>query len=121
MITQAISLALLTFTGFFIVYCKLPQRVRNFFQQHNLLTDVLCLLATYALLGTTVTALLAAGVVGLLTSAALWVGKNKEDFQYLWDAAEAFKVTMEKLKIALKEQGVKYREGKVNEQGFIPN
>lgn len=121
MITQAISLAILTFSGFYVIYKKLPQKVKDFFCKFNLLTDVMCLAGAYFLLGGTVTALFAAAIVGLATSVALYIGQNKDDFEYLWDLAEAIKDLAAKVKIILKEQGIKYREEKNDNPADLQN
>lgn len=112
MISQAIALSLVTFAGFFILFSKLPQSVKDFINRHDLATDIACLGAAYLLLGGTLTALFAAALVGLFVSVALYVGHNKEDFLYLWDVEEVIKEKMAQIKEAMLQYGRDYRAKK---------
>lgn len=115
MISQAIALSLVTFGGFFIIYSKLPAKVKEFIKNHSLLTDITTLGAAYVLLGGTLTALFAAALVGLITSTALYIGNNKEDFQYLWDAKDMIIKYAQVAKGYLKNLGEAYREKTIGE------
>lgn len=113
MISQAIALAIITFGGFFILFKKLPKKIKDFILKHDLAVDVATLGAAYILLGGTLTALFAAAIVGLFVSAGLYIHKNQEDFQYLWDIADMIKTGAKKVQEALKEFGVSYRQKKL--------
>lgn len=110
MISMAISLAFVTFFGWWIIYRKLPEKVRMLIQRFPLIADAGAALLTYGFLGGTLTALLAGGVVALLTSSALYVANNKDKFLYLDDVADAIKAAGSKLTETLNEFGEKYRE-----------
>ena len=71
MMTTGFSLAVITATGFYMVYRKLPTSIREFMQRHVLLTDVVACLLTYMLFGGTLVALFAAAFMGLFTSVLL--------------------------------------------------
>ena len=80
MIGTALTLSIVTTTGFLIIYLKLPRSVRNFIQKHTLITDGVTLVATYALLGGTLTAMMAGAISGLFVSILLYYAANKEQF-----------------------------------------
>jgi len=112
MLLDALVLASLTTAGFMLVYRKLPRGVRKFLEKHSLLTDAVALLLTYALLGGTLTALVAGALVGIFTSIMLYIAEHPDDFQYLWDAAEAIKKVTGQIKTWANETGATYREHK---------
>ena len=115
MITSAISLAVLSTAGFVVVYKKLPRKIRRWISRHGLLADISALFLTYMLLGGTLTALMASALVGLFTSALLYISQNPEDFEYLDTIAEMIKDQLNKLKQMSKEFGQAYREKKLME------
>jgi hypothetical protein len=112
MFIDALLLASLTTAGFMFVYKKLPRGVRKFLEKHALLTDAVALLLTYGLLGGTLTALMAGALVGIFTSIMLYIAEHPDDFQYLWDAAEAIKKFTKQLQVWANETGAAYREHK---------
>lgn len=85
MASNAIALSILTTAGVMFIWKKLPLWLRNFFLKHDLLTDVIALVGTYLLFGGTVTALMAGALVGIYTSALLYIAKNPEEFVFLDD------------------------------------
>jgi len=113
MISQAIALAIVTFAGFAILYAKMPAKVRRFIESYPLLSDALAAGATYAFLGGTLTALFAGGCVALMTSTGLHIANHKEDFQYLWDGADATRAALRKVKEMLNKLGKSYRQNKI--------
>lgn len=76
MITTGLSLAVLTAAGFYMIYRKLPRRVRKFMQKHALITDSIACLLTYILFGGTLVALFASAWMGLLVSMILALTSN---------------------------------------------
>lgn len=115
MISQAIALSIVTFVGFFIIFTKLPPKLKLFVQTHDLLTDITCLGLGYILLGGTLVALLSAALCGLFVSAALYVNKNQSDFLYLWDIADMIKQRIGDVKKALLQFGHEYRVKKAEQ------
>lgn len=71
MLTTGFSLAVITATGFYLIYHKLPESIRRFMQKHVLLTDALACTLTYMLFGGTLVALFAAAFMGIFTSLML--------------------------------------------------
>lgn len=114
MIINGLTLAVLTTTGLIILYKKIPRKVRRFIERHHLLADAVALLFTYILLGGTLTALFAAALVGLFTSALLYIANNPENFMYLYDLRDAIKDKLNELKAKLNELGMDYRTYKQN-------
>lgn len=121
MLSTAVALSILTVTGFFIVYCKLPRSMRRFLEKHNLLTDMLCLVATYYFLGGTITALLAAGMVGLIVSGLLEVANNKDNYLYLYDLRDFIRNKLTSAKNTLNQYGDEYRKKKMILEGEMVN
>jgi len=109
LITNGLTLAILTTTAFFIVYKKLPRKIRRWVQAHTLLTDVVALLLTYMLFGGTLTALFAAAMTGLFVSGLLYISNHPEDFLYVEDMIEVAKKKLVELKVKLNELGADYR------------
>lgn len=108
--STAFALALLTTTGFYLVYSKLPRKVRKFIETHSLLTDIATLIAVYMLLGGTLTALMAGAMCGIFVSMFLHVVNNKEDFLFLYDLRDLIKEYLVTAKNALKIYGQEYRK-----------
>lgn len=71
MLTTGLSLAVLTVSGFYMIYLKLPASIQAFMQKHALLTDITACVLTYALFGGTIVSLFAAAFVGLFVSILL--------------------------------------------------
>jgi hypothetical protein len=113
MLVTAFTLAVLTTSGFFVIYRKLPRKVRRFLEKHSLGTDAVALLLTYMLLGGTLTALIAGALVGLMTSALLFISQHPEDFEFLADVSQVIKDGLTKLKAMAKEFGAEYRANKL--------
>ena len=78
MLGSATTLALLTTSGFIVIYLKLPKRLKDLIKKYNLLTDAASLLAIYLLLGGTLTALTAASISGLIISILLYISKKEK-------------------------------------------
>lgn len=110
MLTTAASLAVLTTVGCLIIYNKLPRRIRKFIEKHSLLTDLLCLIGIYMLLGGTLTALFAASMCGLAISVLLHIANHPDDFLYLYDLRDFLKEKMKDAKLMLDAYGHAYRE-----------
>lgn len=102
MFTSGISLGILTFVAWFIIWCKLPRNVRRFISKHSLASDLALLIATYMFLGGTITALFAAGTAGLLTSGGLYIANNPDDFIFLSDLRERLKEVMKATQSGIK-------------------
>ena len=82
MLTNALTLSLLTTGGFIAIYLKLPNKIKNFIKKHSLVTDIATLGMAYILLGGTLTALIAASMSGLLVSMLLFLSKRQEKLRY---------------------------------------
>jgi len=72
LVANAVILAITSTTGFVFLASKLPRSVQKTLVRYGLLTDILAATATYILFGSTVTALLAASLVGIMTSVIIW-------------------------------------------------
>lgn len=76
MFTTGLALACVSAAGFYMVWRKLPRRLRRFMQKHALLTDFVACMLTYALFGGTIVALFAAAFMGVITSIMLALMNN---------------------------------------------
>jgi hypothetical protein len=115
MLTNAITLAVLSTAGMWVIYKKLPRKIRRWIKNHGLLADISALLLTYTIFGGTVTALIAAALAGLMTSVLIYIGQHKEDFLFIEDAMNMIKDKLEALKQLSQEWGQAYREKKLEE------
>lgn len=77
MLSSGLALAVLTSTGFYLIYTKLPGWAKKWMIKHSLLTDVVACVLTYVLFGGTVTALFAAAFVGIIISLMLAILNNE--------------------------------------------
>ena len=108
--TGALSLSVATTTGCYIIYKKLPDKVKEKIKQWDLATEVATILAAYIVLGGTLTALMASALVGLQTSALLYISNNPEQFLYLEDIKEYFLSTWTDLQSWLENMGNSYQK-----------
>jgi multisubunit Na+/H+ antiporter MnhB subunit len=112
MLFNAGVLAIATTTGFYLIYSKLPRRLRRFLEKHSLLTDLIACILTYMFLGGTLVALLAAALVGIMISMLLHISNNPDDFMYIFDAIEVIKGFFNSISGNLNEYGKNYRAEK---------
>jgi len=76
MIFNAFALATVTFIGMVLLYRKLPGWMKKMLLKGDILTDALAAGVTYMFLGGTATALIAAGLVGIVVSMTLSYAKH---------------------------------------------
>lgn len=76
MIFNAFALATVTFIGMVLLYRKLPGWIKSMLLKGDILTDALAAGVTYMFLGGTATALIAAGLVGIVVSMSLSYAKH---------------------------------------------
>lgn len=69
MLVNAVILGSLTTLGLMLTYIKMPAKFKEFVERHKLLVDIAAAIMTYLTFGSTVTSLIAAAIVGLLTDA----------------------------------------------------
>lgn len=112
MLSTAASLAILTTAAAIVVYNKLPRRIRRFLEKHSLMTDILCLFATYHLLGGTITALLAAGMVSLAVSGLLEIANNEQKYLVIYDLKRHIKQKVNNVKDSLNDYCEAYKQQK---------
>lgn len=110
MLSTALALAILTTAACIVVYSKLPRRVRKFIEKHSLLTDLVCLIGIYVLLGGTLTALFASAICGLMISIMLYIQNHRSDFLFLYDCRNLIKDKLSQAKEMLDAYGEAYRE-----------
>lgn len=75
MITTAFTMAGLMCAGFILVWVKLPRFLRRLVVKGGLLTDIMVSVGAFLAFGATLTAMLAASIVGIMVSVALLGGK----------------------------------------------
>lgn len=77
MLVNGFILATLTVSGFYLIYRKLPMRLRRFMEKHSLMTDIVACVLTYILFGGTLVALFASAWVGIMISILLALVQNQ--------------------------------------------
>lgn len=112
MLSNSIALACLVTAGITLLYQKLPRKVRRVILKFGLLSDLIAFVATFYLLGGTITAMIAGSLVGIFVSVFIYIGQNPDDFVILWDLKKLLKKKLEALKKLSKEYGAKYKEHK---------
>ena len=78
MVVNALIIAGASVAGGALIYVRLPEKVQKFLMKFNVILDVAMAALTYILFGQTATAILAAGLTGVLTSALLSIASEKE-------------------------------------------
>ena len=111
-LSNAIALALLTTAGCIVVYRKLPRKVRRIIEKYSLVTDLVCLITVYYILGGTLTALVAGALVGLFVSVLLHVANHEEDFLVLYDLRDFLKSKFVEAKTMFETYSATYRQKK---------
>lgn len=114
MIGNAVTLAALTSAGFFLIYKKLPRRAKRLIVKYSLVSDIVALLLTYLIFGGTVTALIAAALVSIITSILLHIANHPEDFTWLNDTIKSAKTVLEEGKELLRKMNTKYVDMKTS-------
>lgn len=120
MMGNAVSLALLTAIGGYIVYKKLPPRARHLITKYHFLTDMFALIGVYTLFGGTVTALIAGGIVSIIVSALLYMANHPDDYQWLYDTLERVKLVLLQLQQKMQELNENYKAKKASEAKEVP-
>lgn len=110
MIGNAIALSVLSTAGFYIIFAKLPKRIRDLVQKYYLLSDILALIGVYILFGGTLTALFAGALSGLFVSILLKVANSPEEFLYIYDARTWLQEQFKNTQTILNQYGKQYRE-----------
>jgi hypothetical protein len=120
MISEAFALAILTFTGFALLYQKFPEKMKKFMRDHTLLTDIIITVGTYGFLGGTLTALFASAFVDLFVLIAFYIANHKEQFSYLWDLRDAISSMLDSVQSTLTDMGKEYKGDKDAGQEQVP-
>ena len=113
MLMNALILATMSITACILIYKKLPRKIRKVLEKHTLLSDAIALALTYALLGGTLTALLAAAMVGVFTSILLEIAKDPESYMFVFDLRDVIKEKLALLKESVNEYGRNYNKKKL--------
>lgn len=72
LVANAVVLGSVTTIGGILLYLRLPSWLKRLIMRFSVVADVGAAILTYFVFGETATALLAAGIVGCMTSAILW-------------------------------------------------
>ena len=83
MLLTGFTLAVMSGIGFYLIYRKLPNRIKRTIKKHGLLTDITVCILTYLLFGKTLTALFAAAILGIFISILLVIISNEETNEIL--------------------------------------
>lgn len=108
MLSNGIALAALTCAGLYMIYIKLPRKVRLILLKFDLFTDIAALVFTYFMFGGTVTALIAASLVSIAVSVLLHIAKHPDDYVWLHDILKTFSGLMDQFKMFMKDLNTKY-------------
>jgi hypothetical protein len=109
MLGTAFSMAVLTTTGFVMLFNKLPRNVRRIITKYALVTDFLAMVLTYFMFGGTVTALIAGAMVDIFISVLLYIANNPAEFAWLHDLIRSVKELVIEVKQKLLDMSAEYR------------
>ena len=82
MLATATIFAGLTAVGLVFTFKKLPPKVQAFMLKHYVLTEIITTLTTMVLMGTSMTGLLGAAMVGTVTTVLLHVREHPDQFAW---------------------------------------
>jgi hypothetical protein len=88
MIMDGIALGTLTFGVGWFMWKKLPARIKKLLLRFDLVMEFGAAALTFWLHGDTLAGITASVWVGVMVAIAIHVGKNRQDFQWLFDAYE---------------------------------
>ena len=103
MLITGFTLAVLTNVGFYLIYRKLPARMRAFMHKHTLMTDLTACLCTYVLFGGTLVALFASAWCGIMVSIMLAVTNNPDCMAFLEQLGQKLGLYKDKTVLAIQE------------------
>lgn len=112
MLIDGFILGTITFFGWAFAFSQMPKGVRDFFAQHNFLTDALVILGTYYTLGGTIVALFAAAFLGIFFESFTYVLRNPKEFDWLHDNIKMGKDFLVDCQKKLRDANKEYREQK---------
>jgi hypothetical protein len=116
---DGIFLGLMTGVGFAVIYKRLHPKVQVFMQMHPLLTDVVCMVLFYNIMGMTITSHFAVAAMSMMTMAGLHIERHKSDFQFLYDGYETVRskvsAFLESLKTQAAQMNAAHKAAKLNE------
>lgn len=87
MLVTSLFLGGLHVLGFYLVYKKFPQHIRDFFDKRPLFTSLVAVISTYVILGGTILGLFGAAWAGIIISVMILASKNP----YLMAQIERYK------------------------------
>lgn len=119
MLLNGFILGLLTFIGWATVWHKLPVNVQEWTAKHSFLIDFITTVATYLALGSTLVALFAAAWVGLFFEAYMYVRRNPQDFDWLYDMIDRVKLYLRKLGQLIRQKNEEYKANKLANQPVV--
>lgn len=112
MIINGFILGGVTFVAWATVFHKMPNRVKDWCAKHSLLTDAFFTFATYLVLSDALVSLLAAAWVGIMFEGYMYILRNKEDFDWLYDGIDVAKDRLNNLKQYIRKINRNYKEQK---------
>lgn len=112
MIFDAVAMATLATTGFYLLYKKLPRNIRQWIVKHSLFTDFAAMVITYWMFGGGITALMAGAIVDIMVSGLLHIANHPDDFEWLFDILKQVRVALDRFKTYLVELNNSYKASK---------
>jgi len=112
MIGEALFLGGMSALAGILVYKKSGPRVKKFVVDHPLMSEAGSTILAFLVMGGGVTAIMGASVCCVCISGALYVAKNKEDFEWLDDALKRCNGHLGELKEFIKEKNAEYLASK---------
>jgi hypothetical protein len=106
-LSTAVIFAGLTAAGLVFTFKKLPQKVQDFMLRHHVLTEIITTLSTMLLMGTSMTGLLGAAMVGTVTTGLLHVREHPTKYAWLHAVGARISEAADKATTTLNEWGRK--------------
>ena len=113
MLGDGLILGVFTLLGFSMIYKKLPKGVKVMITRHPLATDVLLAVVFYSVMGFTLVAHVAAATMTLGAMGMLYVAKNPQDFDFVYDTVDRMKATVKEGLSKLREMNQEYKQRKL--------
>lgn len=113
MLMNGFILGAITFAAWATVFHKLPPKVKAWCAKYSLVTDAFFTFVTYLILSDALIALMAAAWVGLMFEGYMFILRNREDLDWLFDGLDRVKDSFESIKQSMIKKNEVYKASKV--------
>lgn len=120
MLSTGLALGIVSCAGVYLIWKKLPARVRSWAHNHPLFTDAIAFVGVYWVLGGTLTALIASAFAGIFISAYLEIMNHPNDYLWIHAGMDSLKKETSGFRTWIRDINTRYKEKLENEKILEP-